>query len=357
MKFFDKKFKLNGPGQIFKLVGLVLLIGVALIFIINFVLSPLVSMLEQSGMNTSGPFGSSTKMAYDMDEAMVSREMYPGEMGGGVMDGMANRPAIAPSPMPPSDPNVTMGDDAEDFEVTEYNVSIETRNLKSDCTMITDLKAKDYVIFESASEYDRGCSYNFKVKNANADEVLAIIEELDPKNFSENTYTIKKVLDEYESQSEILEKKIASVSKTLEDAIAAYDDIAKFATNNQDSESLTTIINSKIMMIERLTQERINANEQLDRLAKAKVEQMDRLLYTNFYLSITESKYVDVKSIKESWQAAVKTFVNDLNRTAQDMTLQLLVFVLMAFQYALYLGVLLLVAKYAWQFGKYVWKK
>ena len=121
------------------------------------------------------------------------------------------------------------GDQAEEFEVTEYNATIETRELDKTCSAVSGLKAQDYVIFENASEYNRGCSYVFKVKKDKADEILAIIKDLNPKELSDNTYTIKGLVDDFTGEIEILEKKLLSIDETLGKAVNAYDDITALA--------------------------------------------------------------------------------------------------------------------------------
>ena len=72
----------------------------------------------------------------------------------------------------PRTPDSPAGDDAEDYEVTDYYTTIETRTLDTTCAAITDLKGRDYVIFENANEYESGCTYRFKVKNEHVEEIL-----------------------------------------------------------------------------------------------------------------------------------------------------------------------------------------
>ncbi|MBI2023555.1 hypothetical protein HYT01_03275 [Candidatus Giovannonibacteria bacterium] len=259
------------------------------------------------------------------------------------------------APIPPRD-NFTPGADAEDFEVTEYNAAIETRSLDRTCKSVSELKAKSYVVFESADSYEHGCDYTFKVEHAHVAEVLQLVKDLGPKNLSENTYTIKRQLEDYSKESDILEKKKNSIDETLKNAIAAYDSIITLATNTKDVESLARIIESKIQMIERLTQERISINEQLDRIRLAKADQEDRLLYTYFRVNVYENIFVDIQVIKDSWKIAIKDFLRDINLTLQGVTVGLLAMLLFLFQYILYLFILLLVAKYGWRLAKYVWE-
>lgn len=259
---------------------------------------------------------------------------------------------IAPIPS-----QTTVGNTAEDFEVKDYSALIETRNKAEVCSQIANLKSLKHVIFENAQESDRNCNYSFKVEHARAGEILAVIKDLDPRDLSENTRTIKSQIDDFTSQTEILEKKRTSIDETLKNALTAYDQITALAVKTQDASSLAKIIDSKVQLIERMTQERININQQLDYLARAKTEQMDRLEYTYFSVSVYENKYLDGKNIKDSWQAAVKSFVYTVNRAVQDASINLIGLLFVLIPYFIYALIVLVVAKYGWRLVKYIWKK
>ena len=290
------------------------------------------------------------------DYAQSSPEMA--KYGGSTAAGLSVRNVVSSQDsMLPYNNNGTTGSDAEQFEVTAYNALIETRQLKNTCAAVAGLKAKDYVIFENANEYDKGCNYTFKVKKDNVSEILSVIKKLDPKEMSESTYTIKKLVEDFTSEVEILQQKLDSIDDTLAKAVRAYDDVTDLATRVKDVESLAKIIDSKINIIERLTQERINANAQLEAIQRAKAEQLDRLEYTYFNVNIVENKFVDGESLKDSWKAAIKEFVRDVNKIAQDISVNLFTFVFYIIQYAIYILILLLVAKFGWILVKKIWKK
>ena len=251
----------------------------------------------------------------------------------------------------------TTGNDAEQFEVSDYNANIETRNLTGTCATVSALKARSYVVFENATESDTNCYYRFKVAHANVEEVLTVLKALDPKDLTENTYTIKSQIEDFTSETEILEKKRVSIDQTLTNALNAYDDITELAVKTQNAEALAKIIDSKIQTITRLTQERLNINEQLDRLARAKAEQLDRLDYTYFGVSIYENKYFDGEGLKDSWKATLKNFVNSVNRSLQNATVGVLGFVFIVFPYLIYLFLLIFAAKYGWKLTQYIWEK
>ena len=345
---FLKKWNLK-TATVLKVAGVALLAIVLLAVAFRLVVPTVSDFAQRGGINLSGmPTLGSVKANFE------ERSLDFGQAAGDAV-GLSVR-NIMPSPQPPYNGTVT-GQDAEQYEVTEFSVAIETGRLDATCQTIADLKDKDYVIFENASACEHGCNYAFKVQKDHVEEILAVLEALDPKELTENTYTIKRVLEDFTSQLEILERKQASIDETLETAIKAYDDITQLATRTQDAESLAKIIESKIYILERLTQERIAVSDQLDYLNRAKAEQLDRLAYTYFNVGVTEDKYIDGDDLQDSWQAAIKKFVQDVNQIAQDITITLVALLLLAFQYALYLLVLLVIAKYGWKWGTYIWKK
>ena len=281
------------------------------------------------------------------------------EMGYAVSDEAFSLSArnVGSSIMPPIDNGTVIGDDAEEFEVKQYSASIETRHLEDTCDKISGLKSREDVIFENANQYEHSCNYSFKVKKDSVAEILAIIEALNPKDLNESTFTIKNLIEDYTSEADILKKRLASIEEILNDAIKAYDEISRLATRTQDVESLAKIIDSKIMIIERLTQERVYINSQLERIERSKAEQLDRLEYVYFNVNVLENKFIDGENIKDSWKNAVKLFVSEVNETVQDITVNLVALLFVVLQYVIYFFIILVIVKYGWKITKNFWKK
>lgn len=336
---------------------------IVIIILFSFVGTAFKSIAPQfGGMGmVDGPFISARPEAsptYYSEEAAYDPDYSSGMGGGYAGDAMLSTRNVAasmPPPMPPTYPQGTTGDNAEEFEVTEYSATVETRDKEGTCKSLADLKSRSYVIFEQANDNDRGCNYTFKVKHANVEEILAFVKGLDPKDLSENTYTIKDQVDDFTSETEILTKKLASIDATLESALDAYDDIQRLATQSQDASALARVIDSKIQLIERLSQERININEQLDRYARMKTEQLDRLEYTYFYVNVYEREFVDGEQLKDSWKESIRMFFHDLNKIAQDLTVNLVLLLILAVQWILYVLILVVIAKYVWKAVRYIW--
>lgn len=330
-------------------------IAIVIIIFASFVFAFLKTSFNSSSFGKDGVAFSAPQAAYygaDYDRAELSY-MASGEAGLS-MRNVASTPAMAP--YPPSGGGYSSGNTAEEYEVTEYSATYETQDRNATCTQIAQLKSRSYVVFENANDHDRGCDYRFKVEHSRVEEVLTFLRDLSPKDLNENTYTIKNLVDDYSSETEVLENKRRAIDDTLSEAIAAYDEITTLATANQDAESLARIIDSKIQLIERLTQQKIEINTQLDRLARSKAEQLDRLAYTYFNVSAYENKYLDKEHIADSWKEAVRGTIQDMNAALQAATLGLIGFVFIVLQWLVYGLFLLLIAKLVWQVVQRIWK-
>ena len=338
-----KKLNINWL-KVAKILGLILLAVVVLTFLFNF-LGTSFSRMGSSKATNSGMmnyayqgFSRAPTASYDAGMSLSTRNV----------SGAAGYNS-----------NVKMGEalTAENYEVTDYNATIETRNLKRDCSLVQDLKAKDYVIFESANIAERSCSFSFKVNKDNVGEVLGVIKGLNPRDLSENIQTIKKQIEDFTSQEEILKNKQASIEETLKNAVSAYNEITIIATKTNNADSLAKVIESKVNIIERLTIERININAQLDRLSQSKAEQLERLKYINFNVYIYENKIVDGQQFKDFWKSSVKQFVVNANQLLNDLSLGLVALILALLKYLVYIFLIIIVGKFCWKLAVKIWKK
>ena len=288
---------------------------------------------------------------YDTSASALT-ELPIEKSGGGIFNLFSARNAASLA-----DDGAGAGGVAENYETAEYLINYESRDLKKTCNAVGELKPRPEVVFENAVESDKYCRYTFKVQRARAEEILGFLKGLDPKDVTENIYTIQERLEDYTGQIDILEKKLAVVDDTLNRANAAYDEVSGLATEQNDAETLSKVINNKINTIKQLTQERLNTAAQLEQLRRSKSLQADKLDYTYFNVYARDNSYVDWQNIKDSWQAAAKNAIGGLNRIAQSVSVNLAVFLLEILQYAIYGAVLLIAARYFWKAAKAIWKK
>lgn len=327
-----------------KIGGVVIIAFIVLAIGIRLISAPVSSLLDNLH------YGSAKTVVSPMIYDGLSKEMALDSTSLSVRNISAG---IAPVPQTPG----TTGTDAENFEVVNYTGSIETNHLADTCKTVADLKAKDYVVFENSGEGETYCNYTFKVAKDHVAEVKSLIESLDPKELAENKFTIKNQVEDFTSETDILKKKAEVIDTTLKNALAAYDQITALAARTQDAGALAKVIDSKIQTIERLTQERLNINEQLDRLGRGKAQQLDRLDYTYFTITVYENKYFDAENLKDSWKQAVRSFFFDLNKITQDLSIGLVTLLITAAQFILYFFIVVFVAKYVWRGTKLIWNK
>ena len=100
------------------------------------------------------------------------------------------------------------------------------------------------------------------------------------------------------------------------------------------------LTDSKLNLIERLTMSQIDINAQLERINRSKTEALDRLVYTQFNVSVYENKFIDGKEISNSWTAATQELFRNINNFAQEVSLGFVALLFLIVKYALY-GVVL----------------
>ncbi len=325
-------------------------IGLVALFVVYSLLASLLS--TSTGL---------TSKSYSYPESVSNEMGYGGGYAAGGAAGYAptlgtRNIAPSPEPRPPYEEEYSTGDDAEAYEVREYHVHYEARTLSATCERIESLKPLPHVIFESANAGEHSCYYRFKVESDRTDEVLATLEELDPKELSQSTETIKRQLDDFMSRIDILTSSLVAIEETLADAQDAYDELSALATREGDSESLAVAIKAKLDLISQLRRERESVRNQLDQLNRAKAERLDRLAYSFFTVRVTEFTFIDFESLGDSWKRALQEFATDVNDLLQAFTLGLVTFVLWGLLLAVYLLIGLLVVKYGWRLVRALWR-
>lgn len=322
-------------------------IGVGVLFLLAlFLVSYLRENLpgSRSGYGISEDVMSMNSKSIGYSGAMRSSQKLA-DFDGGVADLSVRNTVASPA----------YSEQAGNLEIAGYNARIETRDLKESCAKIRDLKGKDFILFENSTESDDSCQYYFKVETARSKEILEIIKGMNPRNITENISSIRDQVDDYTSEEDILKSKKEAIDASLNEAVKSYDEIARVATAANDAGSLAKIIDSKINIINVLTQQKIEIAAQLERLARDKSQQIDRVRYAYFQVDISEKKFFDIKNLQDSWRSAIRSFISDANRFLQGISIDLLVFVLMIIQYGLYLLITIVSARYAWAWIKKTW--
>lgn len=286
--------------------------------------------------------------------AMVMSDSYMEEDM--VMRANVGKASIMPVPPMPGIPPV-ISDDAEMFEVTSYVVNYETANVDTVCDRIHELKTKESVIFEHANVSDDYCSFSFKVQKQDVEDVLLVLEQLEPEDVSENIRTIKSSLDSYKTEKDILTEKLAILEQTLAQATQAYAELTDVARLSGNADSLANAIESRIRTIERLMQEQAAVSQQLQRISKQEADELDKLEHAFFSVHVSERRIIDGEQWKNSWRYAFQRGVSDTTEVLQEVSVGLITFVLKVMQYVVYGLFLLVVGKMLYRYVRTYWQK
>lgn len=347
------------------LVGLVLVLAL-LMFVLRVVTSMMPGSLAQSMSGSSyaerAVYGSGANgMATNYVAEDVAYDMAVPQMGyGSISAKVMSAPSSIGMPVLPPMPTVNGSRNAEKYERTGYSASYETRHLDEVCDAVEALKPLSYVLFDNANRGKRQCSYSFRVEGAKSDAVVATLKALDPKEFTVSIDTMAQQIENTEDQKEALTRRIASVESTLKEAEVAYARLTTLATQNGKVSDLTEIITQKLAMVERLTNERMNLEEQLRQLANTKTQQVDETAYTHISVYAQKRTVVDWQNIRDAWRASLAHMVYSVSGTLSDILFGLPLLIVWVLWVALFGGVsilaLVVFVKYAWLWAQKVWK-
>ena len=313
-----------------------IILGAAGLAVVIIVLSMLGMVARQFGIgpHSGVSFGGDGDMAM-MEESVASRA-YPGMM-----------PPMA---------DYYAGNDAQAYEATDYDASIRTRSLARACDSIDTLKTNGAVVFMRAERNDQNCFYSFKVEKERVEGVVEHIDALSPDTFTKRTETIAKTVRDYSGELSALEERMVSLTASLESAEEAYDELVAFAVENGDADALARAIQNKIAFIDRLTQEKLALEHERERMTRAKDDELDRLVYTYFTVSVVEDRIVDLRGMAETWKQSLKDMVAMVNHVLMGVTIGLIGYLFLLAQFALYGFILLVIAKFGWRLVRRVWE-
>lgn len=271
---------------------------------------------------------------------------------------MEDSAAYYPSPYPPQSGGVGYYDEVG-YETKSYYAHIKTRAYDVACDTIESWKPLAYVVFEQSNRGDSYSAYRFKVERDRASEVLAQLKGLDPRTLNEQSEVVKRQVEEYTSQLDVLKKREALLADTLDKVSVAYDELVTLSKSAHDVETLAKVIDGKLNYIERLSQQRIQVAAELDAIARAKADLEDRIAYVYVDVSVEKIEFVNKEEIRDSWMYAAREFVAQVHKTFQQLTFGVLALVLWLVQLILeaiiFFVVVLFIVKHGWRATKKFW--
>lgn len=261
------------------------------------------------------------------------------------------------APMPPLyRENQVIGNNAEQYEVSEYGVLIRSAHFAQTCDDIESWRSSDVITFQSRERSVHSCSFRFKVARAELDSVLGLLKAMNPESLTVRTESIQERLQSYDQEKTILNDRLTSIEKTLSESEDYFAQLMKLATQSQDAEALAQIIESRIMQMERLNAERSNIQAEIARLEKARSEEQDQIGYAFFSVNVLDYNLVDGPAIREAWITYMQDFIRVLNSVVAGLTLGLIGYLLKVVQLVVYVIIIVVLAKTGYRLFKKFWK-
>ncbi len=326
-----------------------------LAIILMFALSIILAVFKWTfGITNNSSVVSNLDKVFSEPEMLLqyADESTRGVTGGTAVRGKAISPSIGIMPPMPIEP---AGKDAENYETREYTARFERSNITPLCEEFEGLKPLEYVVFSNANKSDTYCNYTFKVEVAKEDEIISLIKSLGPKEFNASTFTLERNITSNKKEIEILEKKLKMLNSLLESAQEKYNKLR----NSGDTNALVQAINNEINLIERITNQKLSVQAQIDRLTNSTGVQEERIDYSQFNISVQQRKLVDLTNIGEDWARAFERFISNISVAVQDLTIGLLMFIFKLIKFVLYISVgimmLTVAARFLWKLIRRVW--
>jgi hypothetical protein len=260
---------------------------------------------------------------------------------------------------PPQMPQVNGSQNAELYQKEGYSASYETRNFTDTCGQIEALKPLEYVLFDSANQAARYCTYAFRVRKAHTEEIVTKLKALNPKEWNVSVQSVAQNIEDSGDRIQILKRRLASTEGTLTEVEQSFGRLSVLATQNGKVADLTTIITQKLAMVERLTNEKLSLEEQIRSMTGGKGDQIKETEYSHFSVSVSKWSAVDWQSLKDNWRNRIQSTLYEMSETLSWILLAIPALVLTLLWYALMAGMFLaggtLFVKYMWKLILKIW--
>lgn len=185
------------------------------------------------------------------------------------------------------------------------------------------------------------CNFTIKVLKGHEQEFIAMLQKYSVKDLNSNITNIVKSYVNLADRLDETKKRLAEVDTLLSDSKKNYDELWAMMKNKNISpesiDSLNKIILNKSDLISRFSKERADLVDQMNAYSKQKQDYDEQIRYVDFYVSFSEKIILDWDSIGDRWYADYKAFVENMNDTARDLTVNLGSFLLKALSVTIYI--------------------
>jgi len=320
-------------------------IGIGLAVVISgLVLLFVVSDLMVSSTGLSAP--QNNGFASDFDRNLQQRA---------VQTELAGSPESLMVPTPTGPTGYTSN--LEAYEITSYAVNARTRTFDPLCDALQTLKADEAIDFKSLNRSTNNCRATFYVDEPQVASVLDTLSGFEGVEINRSTESVTRHREQIQSRTGILRQQLASVERSLFIAENDFDEIAAFARQANDAQTLASAIREKLNLIDTLTQRKISLTSQIDTLLQQAADLEEQLNVVQFTVNINRSNPLYPNKTSRQWEQAWAELNQQFTNTLIGLTAVFGIFLLWTVRVGLYALVGIVVIRGLYKFARLVWKK
>jgi hypothetical protein len=235
-----------------------------------------------------------------------------------------------------------------DYEQRSYSASVRTMRHEKVCEDAYAFADSRDVMLRFSRTDRHGCKYVYAVTRAHAPEFLDRIRELSPYSIVRVTDSGRKQVLRYTGERDILLQKQAMLESLLAETERAYTDVLAQARGAGDVATMNEAIDGKLSHLETLSDKRIRLAQELARLNRNLADTEEQIAFVTVSLQVEGVQIIDGADIAGDWLAAWRTVVETVMGVLIGITLGLIGYIAVVFQYALYAFVLIVAVRYGW---------
>ncbi len=240
----------------------------------------------------------------------------------------------------------------------EYHASLRTGKTDRLCDALASWQEYEYITFTSVVRGRHGCSFTFLVPQSDTPGVIHSLQELKPVEFSSNIqsepYQEKTVSGDPTSRQQALESELVALQDAMQDADTYNKKLTEDAASSGDADAIAAAIDNRVSQIEQLSQRSLAVSQQLDAL-RAGGSAVDHTNRSLFRVDVRDYNIIDAAALREAWLGHLQRLVLIINDVVASVTIGMLGFLLRVVEIGFYLGVILVIAKIAYQLIRKLW--
>ncbi len=245
----------------------------------------------------------------------------------------------------------------EDYETNEYQISARTKEFDQMCDALTNLKTDSQVHFKYLNTSTNNCNATFYTEDTKTNSVLNTLTAFNGVEVTRNTESVTRHKQQLESQTDIIKQQLARIESSLTAAETQLDRLNQLFNTSDDVTKLSREVTNSLQYIDQLTQKKISYTSQLNNLYQQAADLAERLEVVQFTVNINRSIAINPNQDSYKWERAWKELSDTYTETLIGLSAFFGIFLLWTLRLAIYLMVLIALARVVWKLGKLIWNK